>query len=81
MTAAIAVTLILGFGVVTGLNVKMIQSAVEHLQSFDITLPKPPPPEPKMIPTMSAFSSVIWRPLSASASRAAVMPKLTPRVM
>jgi protein TonB len=45
MAAAIVVTAILGFGVITGLNVKMVQRAVEHLQAFDITLPKPPPPE------------------------------------
>jgi len=45
MLAALLVTGILGFGVITGLNVKMVQRAVEHLQAFDITLPKPPPPE------------------------------------
>jgi protein TonB len=45
MLAALLVTGVLGFGVITGLNVKMVQRAVEHLQAFDITLPKPPPPE------------------------------------
>jgi periplasmic protein TonB len=45
MLAALLVTGILGFGVITGLNVDMVSRAVEHLQAFDITLPKPPPPE------------------------------------
>ena len=50
MTAAVVVTGVLGFGVITGLNVSMIRNAVEHMQAFDITLPKPPPPEPKPKP-------------------------------
>jgi protein TonB len=45
MLAALLVTGILGFGVITGLNVDMVSRAVEHLQAFDISLPKPPPPE------------------------------------
>lgn len=45
MVAALFVTGILGFGVITGLNVSMVSRAVEHLWAFDITLPKPPPPE------------------------------------
>lgn len=50
MTAALAVTGVLGFGVITGLNVNMIRGAVERMQAFDITLPKPKPPEPKPKP-------------------------------
>ena len=46
MTAALVVTGILGFGVITGLNVKMVSRAVEHLRTFSIELPNPPPPEP-----------------------------------
>jgi protein TonB len=45
MLAALLVTGILGFGVITGLNVDMVSRAVEHLQAFDINLPKPRPPE------------------------------------
>ena len=45
MAAALAVTGILGFGVISGLNVRMLQGAVEHMQAFDLTLPKPPPPD------------------------------------
>jgi len=45
MLAALLVTGILGFGVITGLNVDMVGRAVEHLRAFDITLPRPPPPE------------------------------------
>ena len=53
MAAALAVTGILGFGVISGLNVRMLQGAVEHMQAFDLTLPKPPPPDqpkPKPLP-------------------------------
>jgi protein TonB len=52
MLAALLVTGILGFGVVTGLNVSMVSRAVEHLQAFDITLPRlpPEPPRPKPHP-------------------------------
>ena len=46
MLAAIGVTGLLGAGVLTGLNVEMVRHAVDHLQTFDIELPKPPPPEP-----------------------------------
>jgi len=46
MAGAIAVTAVLGAGILTGLNVRIVSRAVEHLQTFDITLPKPPPPEP-----------------------------------
>lgn len=46
MTAAVIVTGVLGAGVLTGLNVKMVTRAVEHLQAFDISLPKPPPEQP-----------------------------------
>lgn len=45
MLAALFVTGVLGFGVITGLNVSMVSRAVEHLQAFDITLPKPAPPK------------------------------------
>ena len=46
MLGAIAVTAILGAGILSGLNVKMVRQAVERLETFDISLPKPPPEEP-----------------------------------
>jgi len=46
MAGALLVTGILGFGVITGLNVEIVRSAVEHLRTFSIELPSPPPPEP-----------------------------------
>jgi protein TonB len=46
MAAALVVTAVLGFGVITGLNVEIVRGAVEHLRTFSIELPKPPPPEP-----------------------------------
>jgi protein TonB len=58
MLAAVFVTGILGFGVITGLNVAMVSRAVEHLQAIDIALPKlppePPPPKPKPRPRPKA---------------------------
>ena len=50
MLAALVVTAVLGFGVITGLNVKMVARAVEHLRTFDLTLPKPPPAQPQPKP-------------------------------
>ncbi len=51
MAAAIAVTGLLGAGLLSGLNVTMINHAVERLQTFDLAAPKPPqkkpPPKPK----------------------------------
>jgi len=46
MAAALVMTGVIGFGVVTGLNVEIVRGAVEHLRTFSIDLPKPPPPEP-----------------------------------
>lgn len=46
MLAAIVVTGIVGFGVITGLNVEIVRQAVDRLQTIDISLPEPPPPEP-----------------------------------
>jgi len=45
MAAALVVTGVIGFGVITGLNVEIVRGAVEHLRTFSIELPKPPPPE------------------------------------
>lgn len=46
MTAALALTAILGAGLIAGLNVDKVQQAVERLRTFEIDLPKPPPPPP-----------------------------------
>jgi protein TonB len=46
MIGAIAVTGVLGAGILTGLNVTIVGEAVEKLRTFDISLPEPPPPEP-----------------------------------
>lgn len=51
LVAALVVTGVLGFGVITGLNVKIVSQAVEHLRTINISLPKPPPPpQPKPKP-------------------------------
>ncbi|MGN6156108.1 MAG: hypothetical protein ACTHN4_10310 [Sphingomicrobium sp.] len=58
MLAALLVTGILGFGVITGLNVSMVSRAVEHLRAIDISLQQPPPevplPKPKPKPRPKA---------------------------
>jgi len=46
MAGAIAVTSILGAGILTGLNVRIVGNAFESPRTFDITLPKLPPLEP-----------------------------------
>ncbi len=50
MAGALFVTGVIGFGVITGLNVTTVTQAVEHLATFDISLPKPPPPQLKPKP-------------------------------
>ena len=46
IAATAAVNLLLGAVILTGLNVKIVHDAVERLETFDISLPKPPPAEP-----------------------------------
>lgn len=46
IAATAAVNLLLGAVILTGLNVKIVHDAVERLETFDISLPKPPPEEP-----------------------------------
>jgi protein TonB len=51
MTAALAVTAVLGAGVIAGLNVDKVHDVVEHLRTLEINLPKPPPPpQPRLRP-------------------------------
>jgi protein TonB len=53
MSAALAVTAILGAGLIAGLNVDKVQQAVERLRTFEISLPRPPPaptPRPRVQP-------------------------------
>jgi protein TonB len=50
MLAALFVTGIIGFGVITGLNVSMVSRAVQHLQAIDVALPKLQPEQPRPQP-------------------------------
>ena len=68
MLAALLVTGILGFGVITGLNVSMVGRAVEHLQAFDITLPSPPPEQPPPKPHPKAKPKAQGAPAAPKAS-------------
>ncbi|HEX2804115.1 MAG TPA: hypothetical protein VHN55_09080 [Sphingomicrobium sp.] len=42
---AVAVTAILGAGILSGLNVDTVSSVVDRLRTFDIAIPEPAPPE------------------------------------
>jgi len=46
MIAAIAATAALGAGIISGLSVRAVTSAVDALKTFSIAAPKPPPPPP-----------------------------------
>jgi len=54
IAATAAVNLLLGAVILTGLNVEIVRTAVERLETFDITLPKPPPEEPPPPPPPKA---------------------------
>jgi periplasmic protein TonB len=46
MLAALAVTSVIGAGILTGLNVEIVGRAIERLETFDIRMPEVPPPPP-----------------------------------
>lgn len=46
IAAVVAVHVVLGLVIVTGLNVEIVGRAVERLEAFDISLPDPPPEQP-----------------------------------
>lgn len=48
------VHVVLGAIILSGLNVRMVQHAVERLKTFDIRIPPPPPPEPPPPPAPKA---------------------------
>ncbi|HEU5482439.1 MAG TPA: TonB family protein [Sphingomicrobium sp.] len=54
MLASVFVTGILGAVILSGLNVKTIGEAVDHLETFDIPLPEIPPPDPPPPPPRPA---------------------------
>lgn len=68
MLAALLVTGILGFGVITGLNVDMVNRAVEHLQAFDISLPRQPPEQPRPKPRPKQRTQAEGSPAAPKAS-------------
>ena len=52
MGAVLAVHIVLGAVIITGLNVEIISRAVEKLETFDIALDQPPPEEPPPQPRL-----------------------------
>jgi protein TonB len=47
IAAVVAVHVALAFVILTGLNVRMVSEAVDHLATFTVVQPAPPPPSPK----------------------------------
>ena len=68
MLAALFVTGIIGFGVITGLNVAMVSRVVGHLQAIDIALPKIPPEQPPPKPKPKPKPKVEGAPAAPKAS-------------
>ena len=50
IAAVIAVHAALAFVILTGLNVRMVQQAVDELKTFNIVQPPPPPSQPPAKP-------------------------------
>jgi periplasmic protein TonB len=68
MLASFALTGILGAVLVSGLNVETVRHAIEHLRTFDISLPKPPPPEPPPPPKPREAKKAEGAPAAPKAS-------------
>lgn len=77
MLAAIAVTAMLGAGILTGLNVEIVNRAVDRIQTFDISLPKPPPKEPPAKPRAEPTRAP--KEQGAPAKRAEPTPVIAPK--
>jgi len=72
IAATAAINLLLGAVILTGLNVEIVSRAVERLETFDISLPKPPPEKPPPPPPP--------RPKDERTEGAPAAPKASPIV-
>lgn len=76
--AVVAVHIALAFVILSGLNVRMVRSAVERLTTIDISVPPPPPPPvepPKPAPRPEAMK----KPQGAPAPKAEPTPVVAPQ--
>jgi protein TonB len=76
IAAVIAVHVALAAIILTGLNVRMVNQAVERLVTFDIPVPPPPPPKP---PPPQSKTHQAKREAGAPAKKAEATPVVAPR--
>ena len=74
----VAVHLALAFVILSGLNVRMIGHAVEHLRTFDVVELPPPPPEPPP-PPAAKESRQVKHEAGAPARKAEATPVVAPK--
>jgi len=74
--AVIAVHAGLAAIILTGLNVRMVGQIVDHLQTFDIRVPRPPPPVPPPSPPRQRLAK---REAGAPAKKAEATPVVAPK--
>jgi protein TonB len=78
IAAVVAVHVALAFVILSGLNVQMVQRAVERLTTIDIREPPPPPPvEPP--PRPAPQPRTMKRPEGAAAKKAEPSPVVAPQ--
>lgn len=76
IAAVVAVHVALAFVIVTGLNVRMVAQAVEHLKTFNLQTPPPPPPVPP--PPKPQPKPKMKQPEGAPAKKAEPTPVVAP---
>lgn len=77
IAAVIAVHAALAAAILTGLNVSIVEKAVERLQTIDIRLAPPPPPQPPPPPAPKARQSKLEE--GAAGKRANPSPIVAPK--
>lgn len=75
IAAVLAVHAVLGFVILSGLNVRMVRQAVEQLKTFNL---QPPPPPPPVQPPPKTRASAEKEPQGAPAKKAEPSPVVAP---
>ncbi len=76
IAAVVAVHVALAAIIISGLNVRMVTEAVEHLKTFNIVEPPPPPPNP---PPPKPAHEQAKREAGAPAKKAEATPVVAPK--
>lgn len=76
ITAAVAVNAALGLMIVSGLNVRIVNEAVDRLKTFNLQQPPPPPPVPP--PPRPKPQPEMKKPQGAPAKKAEPSPIVAP---